>query len=110
MIVVKKETLLFKSKDEDKKKIEVIVKAENVCVGGNGVFFRRDKKGVIPTLLEKLYNERKKFKKDMLNVATINIMLEEAIEQELLQRIDSAQARTRFNYNGRLYAIGRNFI
>lgn len=59
--------------DEDKKKIEVIVKAENVCVGGNGVFFRRDKKGVIPTLLEKLYNERKKFKKDMLKYKQMTI-------------------------------------
>lgn len=51
---------------EDKVAIAKIVRQENVCVGGNGVFFKRDKKGVIPTLLEKLYNERKQFKKEML--------------------------------------------
>lgn len=47
------------------KQIEEKAQKANVCVGANGVFFKKDKQGVIPKLLEMLYNERKEFKKDM---------------------------------------------
>lgn len=39
---------------------------ENVTLTPNGQFFRTDKQGFVPKLLEEMYNDRKKFKKMML--------------------------------------------
>ena len=39
---------------------------KDYCMTARGNLFRRDKKGMIPTLVEKLYAERKGYKKEML--------------------------------------------
>lgn len=36
------------------------------CISANGVHFRKDKRGIIPQVIEKLYAERKEIKKEML--------------------------------------------
>jgi len=38
----------------------------NLCVTPNGCTFKTDSQGLLPRLMEKLYNERKKIKKEML--------------------------------------------
>lgn len=39
---------------------------DNVTMTPNGQFFRKDKQGFVPKMLEEMYNDRKKFKKLML--------------------------------------------
>jgi len=43
------------------------LKEDNVCLTPNGQFFRTDKKGFIPTIVAKLFDERKLYKKKMLS-------------------------------------------
>ena len=62
-----------------------------------------------PNLLQKL-RANKYIKKDYLNTATLKVILDEMVEQEILVKIDYNESRSRFGYNGILYSIGRNFI
>jgi len=39
---------------------------KNVTITPNGQFFRTDKRGFLPTMLNEMYEDRKKFKKEML--------------------------------------------
>ena len=42
-------------------------KEDNECVAAGGQFFRTDKKGILPTIIEGMYNERVNIKRAMLN-------------------------------------------
>ena len=42
----------------------IFADASNMCVSGNGTLFRTDKKGIIPGLLERWYNERVQIRKE----------------------------------------------
>ena len=46
------------------------LKDENVCLTANGQFFRRDKQGFMPEMVEKMFADRKVYKKEMLNAET----------------------------------------
>ena len=39
---------------------------EDVCVAANGATYRKDKTGIMPELVIKMYDERVKYKKQML--------------------------------------------
>lgn len=41
-------------------------KEHNVAIAGNGALFRRDKRGVLPELMQRYYDDRKKYKKMMI--------------------------------------------
>ena len=43
------------------------LKDENVCLTANGQFYRRDKQGFMPEMVEKMFNDRKVYKKAMLD-------------------------------------------
>jgi DNA polymerase elongation subunit (family B) len=43
---------------------------DNVTLTANGQFFRRDKQGFMPAMVEKMFADRKKYKKEMLNAET----------------------------------------
>jgi DNA polymerase elongation subunit (family B) len=43
------------------------LKEENVCLTANGQFYRRDKQGFMPEMVEKMFNDRKVYKKAMLD-------------------------------------------
>jgi DNA polymerase elongation subunit (family B) len=42
------------------------LKADNVCLTANGQFYRRDKQGFMPEMVEKMFADRKVYKKKML--------------------------------------------
>ena len=44
-----------------------ILKEEDVCLTANGQFYRRDKQGFMPEMVEKMFADRKIYKKEMLN-------------------------------------------
>ena len=41
-------------------------KAKDFSIAANGTIYRRDRKGFLPSLMEKMYKERKLFKKKMI--------------------------------------------
>lgn len=41
-------------------------KEKNIAIAGNGAMFRRDERGVLPTLMQMYYDDRKKYKKMMI--------------------------------------------
>ena len=41
-------------------------KEQDYCIAANGTLYRRDKQGFLPELMQKLYEERKKYKKLMI--------------------------------------------
>lgn len=43
------------------------LKEENVCLTANGQFYRREKQGFMPEMVEKMFNDRKRYKKAMLD-------------------------------------------
>jgi DNA polymerase elongation subunit (family B) len=43
---------------------------DNVCLTANGQFYRRDKQGFMPEMVEKMFNDRKVYKKAMLDAET----------------------------------------
>lgn len=47
------------------------LKKYNVTISPNGQFYRSDRDGIIPTILEELYAERKKVKKEMLELKQV---------------------------------------
>ena len=52
------------------------LKDEDVCLTANGQFYRRDKQGFMPEMIEKMFADRKVYKKEMLNA-------ENAYEEEI---------------------------
>lgn len=48
---------------DNKEHIHSILEKYNVCASPNGYFYRKDKEGVIPSLMKKIYNERRVNKK-----------------------------------------------
>jgi DNA polymerase elongation subunit (family B) len=44
--------------------------ADNVCLTANGQFYRRDKQGFMPEMIEKMFADRKIYKKAMLDAET----------------------------------------
>jgi len=43
---------------------------ENLCLTANGQFYRRDKQGFMPEMVEKMFADRKIYKKEMLDAET----------------------------------------
>jgi DNA polymerase elongation subunit (family B) len=43
---------------------------DNVCLTANGQFYRRDKQGFMPEMVEKMFADRKVYKKEMLDAQT----------------------------------------
>lgn len=62
-------------------------KQDDYSIAANGVAFRKDKKGFLPTLMERMYEERKMYKKKMLEC-----------KRQLKERKDlSEQEKTQLN-------------
>ena len=59
-----------------------VLKRHKICMTANGQFFRNDKKGFLSELMEKLYAERKEYKRKALS-AKKNL---ELVNQELRNR------------------------
>ena len=47
------------------------LKNENVCLTANGQFYRRDKQGFMPEMVEKMFADRKVYKREMLNAQMV---------------------------------------
>lgn len=69
--------------DEEFKYINEVCSKYNVSCGINGAMFTKEKQGVIPKLVQHIYNKRKSIKKEMWNEVQTILDLESQTLQEL---------------------------
>jgi len=80
------------------------------CMTPNGAFFRKDKKGFLPELMEKVYNDRVKYKRLMLDAQQ---EYENTGEKSLLKDIskyNNIQMAKKISLNSAYGAIGNNWF
>jgi len=88
-------------------------KAKNTtthCMTPNGAFFRKDKRGFLPELMENMYNDRVKYKKLMLEAQQ---EYENTKNKELLKtisRYNNIQMAKKISLNSAYGAIGNNWF
>lgn len=80
------------------------LKKNNVCVAGNGCLYTRDFKGIIPLLMERIFNDRQKYKKQM-NDAKKQKEIEKdtnriEILKKLISKFDNIQNAKKVQING----------
>lgn len=101
-------------------KLVACAKKLNFSLAANGTLFRKDIRGFIPELMEKLYNERKQFKAKMLEIkdelerrsAELTEAEKEAMKSEIA-RLDVAQNNRKVSLNsayGSLSQVGFRFF
>ena len=76
----------------------------------NGAFFRKDKRGFLPEIMETMYNDRVKYKKLMLQAEQ---EYEDTKEQSLLKdisRYNNIQMAKKISLNSAYGAIGNNWF
>jgi DNA polymerase elongation subunit (family B) len=58
---------------------------EDVCVAANGATYRKDKTGIMPELVIKMYDERVKYKKQMLAQKQVLVDIENEMKKRGLK-------------------------
>jgi len=80
------------------------------CMTPNGAFFRKDKRGFLPEIMETMYNDRTKYKKLMLQASQD---YENTKEPKLLKDIskyNNIQMAKKISLNSAYGAIGNNYF
>ena len=107
------ETLLPQS--ESKVSVDKILEGKvkntsNCCMTPNGAFFRKDKRGFLPELMETIYEDRTKYKKLMLDAEQ---SYEDTKDKKLLKtisRYNNIQMAKKISLNSAYGAIGNNWF
>ena len=80
------------------------------CMAPNGAFFRKDKRGFLPELMETIYNDRVKYKKLLLESKQ---KYEDTQDKSLLKdiaRYENIQMAKKISLNSAYGAIGNNWF
>lgn len=95
------------------KKID-LSKVEGVCLTPNGQFFRKDIQGFIPKMLEEMYEDRKKFKKLMLQAEQeYELCTDEEEKKVLIKKISkykNLQLAKKLNLNSCYGIMGSKYF
>jgi DNA polymerase elongation subunit (family B) len=83
---------------------------DDVCICPNGVYFRKNKQGIIPKLMEKFLSERKKYKKEMLECQKKYEETKEKSWKYKAAFYDLLQKARKINLNSAYGAIGNNIF
>lgn len=82
----------------------------NLTIAGNGWCFHRDKRGLLPTLMELFYNKRVTYKKEMIRQKQL---YEESPSPEIkdqIARLNSLQLAIKIAINAAYGACGNNYF
>ena len=82
----------------------------NYCMTPNGAFFRKDKRGFLPELMESIYNDRTKYKKLLLESKQ---KFEDTKDKRYLKdisRYENIQMAKKISLNSAYGAIGNNWF
>ena len=82
---------------------------QGYCVAANGTLYRKDKKGFLPELMEKLYTERKKYKRLMIDCQKRQQSGEKGLENEIA-KYDNFQQVRKIQLNSAYGAIGNEWF
>ena len=87
---------------------------EHATITPNGQFFRTDKRGFLPQMLEEMYDDRKKFKKLMLKAKQeYENVTDESTREEITNRIaryDNLQLAKKVSLNSAYGALGSQYF
>lgn len=90
------------------------LKDENVCLTANGQFYRRDKQGFMPEMVEKMFADRKVYKKAMLDAQSqYEIETDKAKKEELkktIARYNNLQLSKKVSLNSLYGALGSKYF
>lgn len=90
------------------------LKDENVCLTANGQFYRRDKQGFMPEMVEKMFADRKVYKKAMLEAqAAYEIETDPDKKKELKNKIakyNNLQLSKKVSLNSLYGAMGSKYF
>ncbi len=84
--------------------------SKEYCMTPNGAFFRKDKRGFLPEIMETMYNDRTKYKRLMLEAKQ---KYEDTKDPKLLKDIskyDNIQMAKKISLNSAYGAIGNNWF
>jgi len=87
------------------------VKAKGVSMTANGVCYRKDKQGFMPELMEKMYKDRSKYKKQMLGVQQQyekNKSKKELLKE--ISRLNNLQMAMKIALNSAYGAMGNQYF
>ncbi len=82
---------------------------QGYCVAANGTLYRKDKQGFLPELMEKLYTERKKYKRLMIDCQKRQQSGEKGLENEIA-KYDNFQQVRKIQLNSAYGAIGNEWF
>ena len=80
------------------------------CMTPNGAFFRKDKRGFLPELMENVYNDRVKYKKLLLEAKQEYENTKEPSLLKKISRYDNIQMAKKISLNSAYGAIGNNWF
>ena len=80
------------------------------CMTPNGAFFRKDKKGFLPELMEGVYNERVKYKKLMLEAQQKYENTKDKALLKDISRYNNIQMAKKISLNSEYGAIGNSWF
>jgi len=83
------------------------LKTNKVCMTSNGAMFRTDKLGVFPEIVQKLFDDRKKYKKQMLEAQTQYELTKQPYHQNQIAKFNNFQMARKIQMNS-LYGAWAN--
>jgi DNA polymerase elongation subunit (family B) len=84
-----------------------ILKTDGVCMTANGALFRNDKQGVFPEIVQKLFDDRKKYKKQMLEAQSQYELTKQPFHQNQIAKFNNFQMARKIQMNS-LYGAWAN--
>ena len=80
------------------------------CMAPNGAFFRKDKRGFLPELMETIYNDRVKYKKLLLEAEQEYENTKDKSLLKVISRYNNIQMAKKISLNSAYGAIGNNWF
>ena len=106
------ETLIRETNDKisvDKILDGKVKNTSNYCMTPNGAFFRKDKRGFLPELMETIYEDRTKYKKLMLDAQQSYEDTKDKTLLKTISRYNNIQMAKKISLNSAYGAFGNNW-
>ena len=105
------ETLVPSTEKAPEKMVDSKIKNNTkYCMAPNGAFFRKDKRGFLPELMETIYNDRVKYKKLMLQAQQDYEDTKDKKYLKYIARYENIQLAKKISLNSAYGAIGNNWF
>ena len=109
------ETLIPSDEEAPKKMVDKILDGKitnntKYCMAPNGAFFRKDKRGFLPELMETIYNDRVKYKTLLLEAKQQYENTKDKKYLKDISRYENIQMAKKISLNSAYGAIGNNWF